>query len=228
MRVAVCDDEKQDLRTILDILREYGGYPGMEVSSFSNGEDLLGSAEEKPFDLVFLDIEMPGLNGYDTAVRLRALPQKPLILFLTNSMAYTLRGYGVVFRYLTKPIDQVQLYGALDSAIQEIKANRFVFQMDGMSNVVPMDAIYYLEVFNHHTVLHTVDQEFTFRATLKDVLTQLPAGYFGMPHQSFILNFAHIRTATSKEVHLTNGVYIPVSRRKQKEFERQFHQYLGR
>ena len=145
MRVAVCDDEKQDLNTILDILREYGGYPGMEVSSFSNGEDLLGSAEETPFDLVILDIEMPGLNGYDTAVKLRSLPQKPLILFLTNSMAYTLRGYGIVFRYLTKPINQIQLYGALDSAIQEIKANRFVFQMDGVSNVVPMDAIYYLE-----------------------------------------------------------------------------------
>lgn len=228
MRVAVCDDEVSDLDNIIKILKKHGGFSSMDVSQFLTGTELLICAETDPFDLVMLDIEMPGINGYDVAVKLHSLPKKPLIIFLTNSMAYTLRGYGVAFRYLTKPIDECQLFWALDSAIREIKANRFVFQMDGISNVVPMDRIYYIEVFNHHTVLHTLDQEFTFRASLRDVLTQLPAGYFGMPHQSYILNFNHITTATSKEIHLTNGVRVPVSRRKQKEFERQFHRYLGR
>ncbi len=225
MRVAVCDDEQKDLDQILDAVSTYGA---LEISGFTNSKDLLDASERKPFDLVVLDIEMPGINGYDAAVKLRSLAKQPLIIFLTNSMAYTLRGYGVAFRYLTKPINQEQLHSALDSAIREVQANRFVFQVDGISRVIQMDEIYYLEVFNHHTVLHTMDQSFTFRATLKEILAQLPSGYFGVPHQSYVVNFIHIQTATGMDIQLTNGAVIPISRRKKLEFDRQFHQYLGR
>ena len=127
MRVAVCDDEQKDLDQILDAVSTYGA---LEISGFTNSKDLLDASERKPFDLVVLDIEMPGINCYDAAVKLRSLAKQPLIIFLTNSMAYTLRGYGVAFRYLTKPINQEQLHSALDSAIREVQANRFVFQVD--------------------------------------------------------------------------------------------------
>lgn len=225
VRVAVCDDEEKDLQEILQFLSEK---PSLEISRFSLASDLLCEAGTTPFDLVILDIEMPGINGYEAALKLRSMPQKPLILFLTNSMDYTLRGYGVAFRYLTKPIQPELLGAALDSAIREIQADRFVFQIDGMNQVLPMDEIYYLEVFNHHTVLHTIDQSFTFRATLKEVVAQLPPFYFGMPHQSYIVNFHHIATYTASEIHLTNGSRIPVSRRRKAVFEHQFFQYLGR
>lgn len=225
VRVAICDDNEKDLQEILHFLNEN---PALQISQFSLGSDLLSEADASPFDLVILDIEMPGINGYETAVRLRSMQRKPLIIFLTNSMEYTLRGYGVAFRYLTKPIQPEQLHSALDSAIREIQANRFVFQMDGASQVIPMDEIYFLEVFNHHTILHTIDQSFTFRATLKDILLQLPPLYFGMPHQSYIVNFNHVVTASCTEILLSNGSHIPVSRRKKAEFEHQLHQYLGR
>lgn len=225
MRVVVCDDEKYDLEQILNAL---SGYGDMEVHSFTQSESLLSFAAQHDFDLAILDIEMPGMNGYDAAVKLRSLPRQPLIIFLTNSMAYTLRGYGIAFRYLMKPIDRNQLFYSLDSAVREIKANRFVFQIDGTSRVVAMDEIYYLEVFNHHIILHTIDQAFTFRSTIKEILTQLPSGYFGIPHQSYVVSFSHIKTATGMEIHLTNGTIIPMSRRKKLEFEHQFYQYLGR
>lgn len=224
MRVAVCDDEEKDLHEILQFLSEK---PSLEISRFPLASDLLREAGTHPFDLVILDIEMPGINGYEAALRLRSMPQKPLILFLTNSMDYTLRGYGVAFRYLTKPIQPELLRAALDSAIREIQADRFVFQMDGMNKVIPMDEIYYLEVFNHHTVLHTIDQSFTFRATLKEVIAQLPSFYFGMPHQRYIVNFHHISTYTASEIHLTNGSHIPVSRRKKLYLNTNFFSILG-
>lgn len=225
MRVAVCDDEQDDLNQIIAAVSAYGM---LKIFGFANSKDLLDAVERTSFDLVILDIEMPGMNGYDAAVKLRSMARQPLIIFLTNSVAYTLRGYGVSFRYLTKPINREQIYSALDSAIREIQANRFMFQVDGTSRVVPMDEIYYLEVFNHHTILHTMDQSFTFRATLKEILAQLPSGYFGVPHQSYVVSFYHIQTATGTEIQLTNGAVIPMSRRKKLEFERQFHQYLGR
>lgn len=228
MRVAICDDELKDLHELQTAIKQYGCAETLEVYAYSSAAELYAAEEKFHFDIAILDIEMEAPNGYEIAKRLVAYRSGPIIMFLTNSMAYTIRGYGVAFRYLTKPINPKQLNQALSAAICEVNANRFVFSVDGTSYIVRMDDIYYFEVFNHYIVLHMMDQEYTFRATLKDVLSKLPGGYFGMPHQSYIVNFSHVKTAMPKEVHLTNGAVIPISRRKQVDFNYQFHGYLGR
>ena len=228
LRIAICDDEQNDLLQLQDMVINYCLPTIPEISCFESASALFDTAKCIQYDLVLLDIEMESPNGYEIARKLIEQDHKPLIIFVTNSMAYTIRGYGVAFRYLTKPLDKGQLWEALDAAIKETAANRFIFAVDGNSHILTMDEIYYFEVFNHHTILHTVDTEYVFRATLKEVVAQLPLGYFGIPHQSYIVNFNHIKTATSKDIQLTNGSCIPVSRRKQKDFENQLHQYLGR
>ena len=227
MRIAICDDDPNDLAALSHCLKNYNAN-GLDIYEFVKSNDLLLSIKAVTYDIVFLDIEMPAPNGYETALSLKKLAPNSLIIFLTKSMEYTLRGYGLVFRYLTKPISRRNLYSVLDTAIKEVTANRFVFTTEGVSRVLQLEEIYYIEVFNHYIILHTVDREHPFRATLKDVLSQLPAGYFGMPHQSYIVNFAHIKTATNSDLHLTNGSTIPISRRRQKDFTEQFYLYLGR
>lgn len=227
MHIAICDDDSADLNSLLCCLAEYG-LTGLVIHKFLGSNELIQSAKTTKFDIVFLDIEMPEPNGYETALTLKTLAPKILIIFLTNSMEYTLRGYGLAFRYLTKPIDKNLLLSALDVAIKEIRANRFLFVAEGASQILSFEEIYYIEVFNHYTVIHSVDQEYSSRMSLKDVSSQLPAGYFGMPHQSYIVNFSHVKTATATEIRLTNGSIIPISRRRQKEFAEQFYLYLGR
>ncbi len=228
MRIAICDDEEKDLQALSEAVRKFDTNGLLEVCMFSSAADLYESRLQTPFDIAIMDIEMRSPNGYEIAQLLIAENPAPLIIFLTNSMAYTLRGYGVAFRYLTKPIQQNQLEKALSAAVAEVAAKQFTFSADSASHVIRMDDIYYFEVFNHHSILHTVDQAFTFRATLKDVLAELPVGYFGAPHQSYIINFRHVKTSLSKEVHLTNGAVIPVSRRKQQDFDNQLRAFLRR
>lgn len=228
MRIAICDDEQSDLLHLQKLLTDYFLPDTAEIDCFSAAKELFEAAKKVRYDLALLDIEMEDPNGYEIACKLIEQDREPLIIFVSNSMAYTIRGYGIALRYLTKPLEKELLWTALDAATKEIAANRFTFSVDGTSHILTMDQIYYFEVFNHHTVLHTLDSEYVFRATLKEVVSQLPAGYFGMPHQSYIVNFNHIKTATSKDIQLTNGACIPMSRRKQKDFELQLHQYLGR
>ena len=228
MRIAICDDDKNDLQAIQAALTQYDISQTLDVSSFTRAKDLFTANSDTPFDIAILDIEMKTPNGYEIAQKLVEQENAPIIIFLTNSTAYAIRGYGIAFRYLTKPIDFNNLSKALDAAICEVKANSFTFTADGNSHIVRMKDIYYFEVFNHHTILHTVDQEFTFRATLKEIVADLPNGYFGSPHQSYIVNFMHVQTAMAGELHLTNGAVVPVSRRRQQEFEDQLHSYLGR
>ena len=228
MRVAICDDEKKDLQELKEAVNTFDLSGSLDVCAFSSAAALYSAEKQKKFDVAILDIEMAPPNGYDIAKKLVESDPAPIIIFLTNSMAYTLRGYGIAFRYLTKPIDQTQLNNALSAAVKEASAKRFVFSVDGSSHVIRMEDIYYFEVFNHPTILHKMDQAYTFRATLKEIMVELPAGYFGSPHQSYIINFSHVKSVMAKELHLTNGAIVPISRRKQQEFDNQLRTYLRR
>lgn len=228
MRIAICDDNEKDLQALKAAVNTFDRNKTLEVCAFSSAAELYSAKRQKPFDVAILDIQMAPPNGYDIAKRLIEDDPAPIIIFLTNSMAYTIRGYGVAFRYLTKPIDQDRFEKALSDALIESSAKRFVFTVDGSSHIIRMEDIYYFEVFNHHIILHTMDQAYTFRGTLNGILSELPVGYFGWPHQSYVINFRHVKTALAKEVHLTNGIVIPISRRRQQEFDHQLRAYLRR
>lgn len=228
MHIAICDDERFDLDSLIAVLRQYDSKHQFKISCFSSASILLDAARDTLFDIAILDIEMTAPNGYDAAVELRKHTTPPLIIFITKSMEYTIQGYGVAFRYIPKPLTLEKLAPALDAAICEVQANRFTFSADGVSYILHMQDIYYLEVYNHVAMLHTRDSEYSLRASLKELLAQLPQGYFGMPHQSYVVNFTHIKAATAQQVVLTNGSRLPVSRRRQTEFMRQLHSYLGR
>ena len=228
MRVAICDDEKQDLFSLMDAVKIFDETHTLEISSFNNAAQLYEEHTKKHFDIAILDIEMPPPNGYDIAKQLVNHHHTPIIIFLTQSMAYTLLGYGIAFRYLAKPINQEQLNSALWAAIREASARQFVFSCDGISHVVRINDIHYFEVFDHYTILHTTDQAYRFRATLKEVSHALPYGYFGSPHQSYLVHFACIKAITPKEIYLTDGTAIPISRRKQQRFNHEFYSYLRR
>lgn len=229
-RIAVCDDEKEDLNEIVSLLRRYDASNLLKITPFSVAKELLDvcEAETGAFDLAILDIEMEAPNGFEVAQRLLQQAKPPLIVFVTKSMAYTLRGYGIAFRYLVKPLDAVQFYSTMDAAVRELLANRFTFTVDSINYIVSMQEIYYFEVYKHYTTLHLKAEQFLIRSALKDVLAQLPSGYFAMPHQSYIVNLSHIKTASTTELYLTNGARIPISRRRQQNFKLQLYSYLGR
>lgn len=228
MRVAICDDDEKDLNTLGCLLHQYDTSNIMNISTFSSADELYRYSKTTPIDVAVLDIEMDAPNGYEIACQLVTQGNYPVIIFVTNSMAYTIRGYGIAHRYLPKPLSKPLLWEALDTALMKIKANRFIFTIDGGSHITRIEDIYYFEIFNHIAVIHTCDNEFTFRASLKEIAAQLPPGYFGSPHQSYLVNFNHVKSAHTDKVVLTNGVHIPVSRRKLKPFQEDFHLFLGR
>lgn len=228
MKIAICDDECMDLTFTKKLIKEYDVSELLDVSTYTNSDDFLAACCKTHFDIALLDIEMAGTNGYEVATLLSAKDSHPLMIFVTKSMEYSIRGYGLVFRYLTKPVTLKSLSEVLDAAIREVTANSFSFAIDGGSHVIKNDDIYYFEVYNHSIILHAVDETFTIRSTLRDILSQLPQGYFGMPHQSYVVNLSHIKSSSATGIRLTNGAGIPVSRRKFKEFNRLLQMYLGR
>lgn len=223
MKLAVCDDNHEDLRQMAMLSAQYD--PGMEIFSFSSAQALYESNLD--FDAVLLDIEMDSPNGYEIALRMAQEESHPVIIFATNSAAYAVRGYGLALRYLLKPLSMETLSEALDAAKQELRSNRMTVTLDGISHVLKVQDIRYAEVQRHQMMFYTADDCLSFRGTLKDIVSQLPGRWFAAPHQSYVVNLLYIRSASKTELILTDGTRIPISRRRQQEFLRHFHRFLG-
>ena len=123
MRIAVCDDEELfriEFKNVLDKALVNVDY---DIDTFSGGSSLYEAFLKSPFDLVFLDIEMPGIDGITLAKRLRAISENVHIVFLTSHIEYALEGYEVnALRYLVKPVDMNKL-GEVLKYVQDKKNN---------------------------------------------------------------------------------------------------------
>jgi len=225
MRIAICDDNSQDLALLQQLLKECA--PQVLFDSFTSALELYHSAGKIKYDAVILDIEMESPNGYEIALELAREESHPVILFLTNSAAYAIRGYGLALRYLLKPLTLEVLLEALDAVQREIQGNRLMLELDGGAYVWNIHDIRYAEVHNHHTTVYTAAGSYSFRAPLKELIAQLPERWFAMPHQSYLVGLLHVRSVTPLEVLLTDGTRLPVSRRRQQAFVHSFHRFLG-
>lgn len=225
--IAICDDEQEELDLIHSMVMSYGKKKKLSIEKFLSA-DMLLKCPSCTWDIVFMDIEMQPPTGFEAASILSKHKPKPLIIFVTKSSAYTTRGYGIAFRYLVKPINFTEFTDAMDSACEELAANRFSFRIDNSLFSIPLTEIYYLESFGHLAIIHTADKEYRIRASLMDLLDQLPQNRIGAPHKSYLVNMEYINKATATEIVLTNGVHIPISRRKRQEFNEAFFRYLGR
>ena len=226
MKIAVCDDEQHDLDLLCALIHQYNS--AFDLTAFHRADALLDAFQADFFDLVFLDIEMEAPNGFEAAELLMSRPEKPLIVFVTNSSAYTLRGYGVAFRYLTKPIVYVSIKPVLDLALEQIIPQKITLPQKDRTLLLAISEIYCVEIRNHTTILCTKSGQYEIRRSLKDIEAQLPAMRFAKPHNSYIVNLSEVRSMTAKSLTLTNGDQIPVSQRNRKPYEQALFQYVRR
>lgn len=228
LRLGICDDETQDLVHILEMVRRYDVDCQLQITTFLHAKDLLNAAKEAGFDITILDIEMEPPTGFDVAKELISMPNPPIVIFATKSNAYALKGYGIAIRYLQKPVDQKDFFEAMDAAISDATAHRLTFQIDASLISIHLRDIQYIETFGHYAVVHTSEEAYRFRSTLKDVMSRLPKGYFASPHKSYVVNLEHIRSASASEIILDCGAVVPIGRKRMQEFNDALYRFLGR
>lgn len=228
LQIAVCDDDPLDLGQTLEMIQQYDKTKNLKIISYLRASDLLKPSTVNTYDIVLLDIEMEMPNGYEVAKQLVQTQNPPVIIFVTKSSAYTLKGYGIALRYLQKPLDKITLEEALDASIQEATAHRFYFTSDDKTVALPFRKILYIEMYGHYAIVHTSSSEYRFRSTLKEIQSKLPQGYFALPHKSILVNFEHVHSASKNEIQMDNGSIIPISRHRHREFSESFFRFLER
>ena len=160
MRIAICDDEFQCRQQTVQAIDECMRNIDILADVFENGRDFLQAFQKNPYDLVFLDIEMPETDGISLARKLRSLSCDVPIVFLTSHIEYALEGYEVnALCYLTKPIQCEKLNELLGYVMERIREQHDLWIKTDMGEErILVKDILYLEAQNQNILICTADR----------------------------------------------------------------------
>lgn len=229
MRIAVCDDDKVFAQSLSRRLKAVSA--DLIVAEFSSGTDLLREiSSQRRFDAVFLDIEMPGLNGLDAAKKLRELGGELCIIFLTSHTELAMEGYEVdALRFLPKDCSDKKLAEALKAIQRElgVKPN-IVIKQKGEEFVVPPEKIIYVEADNNTVHFYLDDDKISARMKLTEALETLEKASqdFVKVHRCTIVNLRHVKKYTAKEILLDNDLTVSVSKSCAQQFKDRMFEFV--
>lgn len=230
-RVAICDDDEIQREHVKDMLIALSVKANVEFeyTLFESGEQLLAHYDhhETPFHILIMDVEMRGINGIQTAQRLRnANHLDEQIIFLTSYPEYMVESFDVhTFQYLLKPIAAHILEEKIMKLCQYFQAQdkKYLIIKSAYEEIVlKHDEVIAIEAVKSMTVkgklyFITVNQIIESRGTIAHYSAALQPFNFLQIHRSFIINLEHVRKFSSGEVWTSNGNSFPIGRSKVKE-----------
>ncbi|MCD8295603.1 MAG: LytTR family DNA-binding domain-containing protein [Clostridia bacterium] len=237
LKIAVVENEADQAEEIKRYISRYAADSGepCDCSVFLNGVDFL-TDYPNDYDAVFLDIDMPIMDGMTIAERLRAgIDQVVSIIFVTNLARFALKGYKVnALDFLVKPVGYFEVASELKkiSGIKKDRMNEMAwFMVNNTMQRVPYADILYIEVISHYLYIHTKAEVISFRGALKDITDKLDMTTFSRCHNSFIVNLRYVVKVDSNALTVTlEGVdrNILISRSRKKGFLDDLMTYIGK
>ncbi len=228
MRVAVCDDESRFITDFKNIMKRLYSSLDIIVDDFSEGGELLKSFSVKPYDLVFLDIEMPEMDGLTLAKKLREQSGDVCIVFLTGHIEYAIKGYEVgALRYLTKPADDSKVREVIEYVLRQQAAQKLIWVRTDEGDIkLRLSDIIFIESKTHNVIINTAGDSFSVRGNISDYESRLtPEGFFRI-HRGYIISLSKVVQLSGKEVIMEDGTALPIGRSYDPRFKEALFSYM--
>jgi DNA-binding LytR/AlgR family response regulator len=230
IRIAIVDDEREILELLFRIIddtlkREQAQF---EITTFLKAEELLSSHREKPFQIIFADLEMPDVDGLHLAAELRKEDQHTLLIFVTNHDELVFQCFQYeVFNFIRKDFLESEL--PLAVAYQKVWNHTSKLQLKsktGLLSLAADDVVYF--VSENHTIMMCEKENTKVQVmyTMEKLEKLLPQNQFVRCHAGYIVNCFYVFSINPNEILLTTGERIPLSRHRKKEMKSVFQQYL--
>lgn len=235
--IAFCDDDSTVLRELRMLLDQYRAdrNEDLDCAMFHSPLELLHSMERGAgFDILFLDILMPGVNGIDTASEIRKLDNNIKIIFLTSSAEFAVQSYTVgAYFYQLKPIWKESFFRLMDSvlvACEKEQSDSIVLRCKTGVARIELKELEYCEVIHRTLFFHlTSGKVLESIGSLDDLSARLePYRCFLRPHRSYLVNLEYVRNISARAVTMSCLTEIPLPRGKYNEIKDAYLEYAFR
>lgn len=216
-KIGICDDEAGQRDYLQGLVTAWAGKNRYLVELRQYGEAgsfLFDYAQERDFDILLLDVEMPGTSGIQLAKAVREENAGVQIVFVTGYYDYFSDGFDVsALHYLIKPVDERKLFPVLDKAADNLRTRqRAVLLATAEADIkVSLADITYVEAENVYIVVHTVWDSYRVRMALAKFAAQLDDTFLKV-HRSFVVGLKYVKKITRREITMLNGDTVPMSR----------------
>lgn len=235
LHIAICDDDSSAVaehKKITETCLSQMGSPG-ETISYTSSENLLYDITEDGFffDLILLDIEMPGNTGMEIARKIKPYLPNVKIIFITSHIEYAIDAFELsIFRYVPKNDTDKRLFSAIQDAVKLIQledGKAYTIQTNSRLEKIPYKEIFYIEREGKNASISAAGGVSKVRKSLQQVYTELNAEEFIYIDRGCIVNMIHIMQIKDGMVVLKNGVSLPISRTHLQEVKVQINNYWG-
>ena len=213
--ILVCDDLPEERMNLIRMLRHYEIEKDLafHVETAADGSELLSMWKPDRWDLIFLDIFMPQVDGVEAARRLRKVDDNCEIVFATTSRRHGMEGYEIhALDYLAKPFGQLDVDSVMDWFLEQRaeKRRELMVRTPEGEEIVRAKDILYIESRGHSCVIHALEQEISTRGSIDDLAAGLDTSFFRC-HKSFLLNLVHAVDIEHRFFRMDSGDSVPIS-----------------
>lgn len=235
IHIASIEDNPDEESVLRAHLERYSKEKSIEldITWFSSAFEFI--SQKRSFDIILMDIDLPGVNGMEAATLLRTYDEETPLIFVTNLAQYAVKGYEVnALDFIVKPVGYNSFSVRLDKAmriLQRKKGKTIAIYTRDTLRVLSTSDIAYIEVVNHDLIYHVAengaDERVQVRATLKSAEAELDPTSFTRISNSCIINMGYVKRIQGDALHMKNGDTLYFSRSRKKPAMEALAAYLG-
>lgn len=231
IKMAIVEDEDKEAERLISCLKRYEKEKG-ESFLIERYYDAFSFLEtEEKYDVAFMDIMLPQMNGMDAAFRLRKFDTSTVLIFVTNMTQFAIKSYEVdALDYILKPVSYERVTFKLNKVLDVLQAKKteiLSLKTDKGFVRINTNQIYYIEIRAHRLTYKTDMGDFEETGTMKAVEEKLKDFHFMRCNSCYLVNPAHVVLVKGTSISMRNGDELVISQPKRKAFMNDFTNYLG-
>lgn len=231
INVAIVEDEKNASDLIISYIHKFETETDIKfnIVHFADPVGFLANYSSN-YDIVFMDIELPELNGMDVAKKIRVIDKSVTLIFVTNMSQFAVNGYEVgAFDYIVKPVSYYNFILKLKRALGHIKMNevkKIIISTEQGTVCLTSSQIKYVEVMNHDLIFHCFDKNYTAYGSLKKVEELLAGNHFVRCNNCYLVNLRYVIAVDGLSLSIDNET-LRISHTKKTAFMKALADYFG-
>lgn len=229
MRIAICDDIQKDAEILKKLCLQHSQCNDKDITIFPNGNRLLNDYVKNKYDIIFLDVAMPGINGIESGKELRKKDKNVTIIFSTSYPQYALEAFDCqAFHYLVKPLNVDKFTEIFQKAILKYTENNKTYVIDNgkEKHTVKISNIYYIEYKDRYITYFLKDNSYSAKGKMSDVCNEFKDYNFHLVNQATLVNMEKVTDIEGNSIILENQTRLIFSYRKRREFILAYAKYV--